>query len=347
MRSLERPSGGLRAVFRLTIFMTVRHAIPLLAGVASLAAPASAGAFQVGIQDDAAFVSAPPAQRAKAFDYAHGMGVTYLRITMVWEGFRGDGFAPYDAAVNEARKRGMTVQLTLTGNPKFTNDGQGYLAYRNPSPSRYARWMGQIARHFRGRVAAYSVWNEPNLRRLSLSPDRRPPRGRSHHLRPAGARRLRRRQARRPRRQGADRRDRALESCRSASSSGPPGAARRPARRRLGPAPVPVRQDLARPAAAPLQRRDLERGRDEVGDAAPGPDAASCAPAPARRCRSTSPSSATRAPAPTTGSSPRRCATGTRSRPSGWPSARARRCWCGTSSTTIPGGLAPASGTRA
>ena len=55
----------------------------------------------------------------------------------------------------------------------------------------------------------------------------------------------------------------------------------------------------------------------------------------------------TRAPAPTTGTSPRRCATGTRSRPSGWPSARARRCWCGTSSTTIPGGLAPVSGTRA
>jgi hypothetical protein len=144
--------------------MTVRHVIPLLVGVASLAAPASAGAFQVGIQDDGAFVSAPPAQRAKALDYAHGMGVTYLRITMVWASFRGDGFAPYDAAINDARKRGMTVQLTPTGNPKFTNRGRGYLGYRNPSPSRYARWMGQIARHFRGRVAAYSVWNEPNLR---------------------------------------------------------------------------------------------------------------------------------------------------------------------------------------
>jgi polysaccharide biosynthesis protein PslG len=143
--------------------MTVRYAIPLLAGVVSLALPASAGAFQIGIQDDGAFVSAPAAKRAKALDYAHGMGATYLRITMVWEGFRSDGFAPYDDAINEARKRGMTVQLTVTGNPKFTKHGQGYLTYRNPSPSRYARWIGQVARHFRGRVAAYSVWNEPNL----------------------------------------------------------------------------------------------------------------------------------------------------------------------------------------
>jgi hypothetical protein len=143
--------------------MTVRYAILLLAGVAALAAPAAAGAFQIGIQDDGAFVSASAAKRAKAFEYAHGMGATYLRITMVWEGFRNDGFAPYDASVNEARKRGMTVQLTATGNPKFTQGGRGYLGYRNPSPARFARWMGQIARHFRGRVAAYSLWNEPNL----------------------------------------------------------------------------------------------------------------------------------------------------------------------------------------
>ena len=143
--------------------MTVRHAIPLLAGVAALATPASAGAFQVGIQDDGAFVSAPAAKRAKALDHAHGMGATYLRITMVWEGFRNDGFAPYDDAINEARKRGMTVQLTVTGNPKFTKGGRGYLGYRNPSPSRYGRWVGQVARHFRGRVASYSMWNEPNL----------------------------------------------------------------------------------------------------------------------------------------------------------------------------------------
>jgi hypothetical protein len=143
--------------------MTVRHALPLLVCLSALTVPATASAFQVGIQDDGAFVSGSPTKRAKALDYAHGMGVTYLRITLVWEGFRNDGFAPYDDAINAARKRGMTVQLTVTGNPKFTKAGSGYIGYRSPSPSRYARWIGQIARHFRGRVASYSVWNEPNL----------------------------------------------------------------------------------------------------------------------------------------------------------------------------------------
>jgi hypothetical protein len=151
--------------------MTVRRIFPLLACAAALIAPASASAFQIGIQDDGAFVAAAPADRAKALDYAHDMGVTYLRITMVWEGFRNEGFEPYDAAIDDARKRGMSVQLTVTGNPKFTKGGHGYVGYRNPNPGRYARWIGQVARHFRGRVASYSCWNEPNLVEY-LSPQR-------------------------------------------------------------------------------------------------------------------------------------------------------------------------------
>jgi hypothetical protein len=149
--------------------MTVRRIAPLLGCLFALCAPASASAFQVGIQDDGAFVSASPADRARALDYAHEMGVTYLRITLVWEAFRNEGYEPYDAAIDDARKRGMSVQLTVTGNPSFTKGGHGYVGYRYPSAARYGRWIGEIARHFRGRVAAYSCWNEPNLV-LYLSP---------------------------------------------------------------------------------------------------------------------------------------------------------------------------------
>jgi Cellulase (glycosyl hydrolase family 5) len=144
--------------------MTVRRLVPLFAcAIALLASAAPANAFQIGMQDDDAFVSAPPAARARALDQAHAMGVTYIRITMVWEGFRNDGLGPYDAAINEARRRGMSVQLTVTGNPSFTAGGRGYLGYRHPSPARFGRWIGQLARHFKGRVRWYSAWNEPNL----------------------------------------------------------------------------------------------------------------------------------------------------------------------------------------
>ncbi len=144
--------------------MTLRRTLPLLAcAVVLLAAPASAGAFQIGMQDDSAFIAAPPAAREKALDDAHAMGVTYLRLTMVWEGFRNEGWGPYDAAVNAARARGMTVQLTITGTPRFTAHGRGYIGYRNPKPGRFGTWAKAVARHFRGRIAYYSLWNEPNL----------------------------------------------------------------------------------------------------------------------------------------------------------------------------------------
>jgi hypothetical protein len=142
--------------------MTVRRIVLLLAcALAPLASASPASAFQIGIQDDGAFVSAPPTVRTQAFDQAQAMGVTYLRLTMAWEGFRNFGLDPYDYAVNEARGRGMTVQLTITGNPKFA--GRGYLGYRDPSPERFARLVGRVVRHFRGRVQLYSLWNEPNL----------------------------------------------------------------------------------------------------------------------------------------------------------------------------------------
>jgi hypothetical protein len=116
----------------------------------------------VGIQDDNAFVSAPAAQRTLAFNRAKAIGVSYLRINLFWKAFQKDGFGRYDAAVNAARKRGMKVQLTVSGNPSFLDGGQGYIG-RRPVVARYSRWIGQVARHFKGRVYAYGIWNEPNL----------------------------------------------------------------------------------------------------------------------------------------------------------------------------------------
>jgi hypothetical protein len=135
----------------------------LVSGLAAGALAAPAGAFQIGIQDDNAFVSAPPFERAVAFDRARRIGVTYLRINFVWAGYESTGFGPYDAAVDEARRHGMTVQLTVTGNPRWTNGGRGFVGFNRPNVGRYASWVGRVAQHFRGRVAYYAIWNEPNL----------------------------------------------------------------------------------------------------------------------------------------------------------------------------------------
>jgi hypothetical protein len=144
----------------------------LLAGVVVLCLfPASAGAFQIGMQDDNAFVVASREDRARALMQAHDMGVTYIRITLAWEGFRNDGWGLYDEAIDQAREYGMAIQFTVTGNPRFTSGGHGLIGFRDPSPARYAAWLGAVVRHFRGRVAYYSLWNEPNLSDY-LSPQR-------------------------------------------------------------------------------------------------------------------------------------------------------------------------------
>ena len=147
-----------------------------LALVLALAAlvPASAAArFQLGIQDDNAFVTAPAAGRAQAFNYAGQLGVTWLKMTLGWDGYHGYGLHPYDVAVNQARAHGWTVQLMITGSPWYSSRGS-YLPYLNPSPGRFATFVSHVVRHFRGRVRFYSLWNEPNLY-IYLSPHSRAP----------------------------------------------------------------------------------------------------------------------------------------------------------------------------
>jgi hypothetical protein len=148
-------------------------ALAVCAAVAAAAPTGAAARFQVGIQDDNAFVAGGPFERARAFAYAERLGATWLKIGLGWDGYRGDGFRPYDEAVNAARARGWTVQLQVTGSPWYSSRGS-YLPYRDPNPARFGTFVQSVARHFRGRVAYYSLWNEPNLF-LYLSPRSRAP----------------------------------------------------------------------------------------------------------------------------------------------------------------------------
>jgi hypothetical protein len=92
-------------------------------------------------------------------------------MNIIWSQFvaRDFSYAVWDEAVNRARARGFKVQLTLLGTPYYDQTGNQKLSYLNPSPKIFADWCRQIARHFKGRVTRYSLWNEGNLKRF-LSP---------------------------------------------------------------------------------------------------------------------------------------------------------------------------------
>ena len=68
----------------------------------------------------------------------------------------------YDAAVNRTLAQGRRVQLTLSGPaPRWATGNRREGAYA-PDARRYAAFAGGVAMHFRGRVARYAIWNEPN-----------------------------------------------------------------------------------------------------------------------------------------------------------------------------------------
>lgn len=115
-------------------------------------------------------------QRAVVLDKLKAAGVTWVRIDVGWASLQesGRGFISQwyvdrvDGCVNAARARGIKVLAMLWATPAWANDGQA----RNVPPNNaqdYASIANWAADHFRGRVAAWEIWNEPDPAQSSWS----------------------------------------------------------------------------------------------------------------------------------------------------------------------------------
>ncbi len=146
----------------------------LLAALASLvfaALPSSAAAAPaMGSQFHCNWSNYTDAQRGAVLDRLAGAGVTWTRIDIGWDAIqpqRGARLSSWhidlaDRCVDMARARGLRVLGMLHMTPGWANGEQG----TNVPPTDvgdYAWIAGWAARHFRGRIAAWEVWNEPNL----------------------------------------------------------------------------------------------------------------------------------------------------------------------------------------
>lgn len=108
-------------------------------------------------------------RRSWAFERSKELGVTHIRGFLIWEktpnGVYDDGykhFPRWDSLVDEARQRGLEVQLSLTGFASKVYGGDDRTGV-DPDPREYEKFVTACARHFKGRVHRYSIWNEPNL----------------------------------------------------------------------------------------------------------------------------------------------------------------------------------------
>ena len=110
----------------------------------------------------------------RAYDKVAQLGVKLVRIQSGWmrteqqEGVYD--FAWIDSIVDNLRARGMEPWIDLCyGNPLYTESAQEYFGAVGVPPiftqrerDAWAAYVQATVSHFRGRVAWYEIWNEPN-----------------------------------------------------------------------------------------------------------------------------------------------------------------------------------------
>lgn len=122
----------------------------------------------IGVQFHCQWSNQTAAQRQAIAAKFAAAGVRTVRMDFGWPSFEPKRrrilrwqVRLADRCVNLARANGMEVLGTLLWTPAWANGGRGQATppRRRADFAWFARWA---ARHFRGRVSAWEVWNEPN-----------------------------------------------------------------------------------------------------------------------------------------------------------------------------------------
>jgi hypothetical protein len=139
----------------------------------------AARGMELALQDDATFlIGGKRVPRAKAFTYARQLGVTRLRVNLLWAYTMPETvynarrkpaqiqylFDQFDSLVDQAADKGIRIHLSLTGPaPRWARPKPSLRqAWYKPNTVEFGKWAGVVAEHFAGRVDRYSIWNEPN-----------------------------------------------------------------------------------------------------------------------------------------------------------------------------------------
>ena len=110
---------------------------------------------------------------ARDADLVAGLGFGWLKQQFSWRNISGsrggyDWFRP-DGVVALAEARGLKILARLDGTPFWAVDDPALLDHVVDTPPNdpalFAEFCGALAERYAGRIAAYEVWNEPNLTR--------------------------------------------------------------------------------------------------------------------------------------------------------------------------------------
>jgi hypothetical protein len=159
---------------------TIALAAAVALGV--LAAPAAAKP-SMSVTFEAPRDLLDPATRPAALAELRSLGVRSRRVVLYWHDVAPDAddstrppidetdprnydWDRYDPLIEAAQARGWPVLMTVSGPvPRWATKSKRDTLTR-PSPSRFQQFMTAVGRHYGGRVATWSIWNEPNLPRF-------------------------------------------------------------------------------------------------------------------------------------------------------------------------------------
>ncbi|HVF76127.1 MAG TPA: cellulase family glycosylhydrolase [Acidimicrobiales bacterium] len=123
-----------------------------------------------GVQFHATWGSYTDAQRIAVLDKLAAANVRWVRIDIGWAAWEEAGKGQIsqwqadllDRVVAAAEARNINVLGTLWRTPAWANGGKG-VSTPPTDLNEYGRFATYIANRYKGRIAAWEVWNEPNL----------------------------------------------------------------------------------------------------------------------------------------------------------------------------------------
>jgi len=116
-----------------------------------------------GVQVD--FSTDDPVQ---VLDWAKGLGFGWVKVQVEWSILEKTPghyrWVELDRIVKLTEDAGLKLLLSIVDAPEWLRAEPGYNGPPE-DPSEFGRLMGVMGPHYMGRVAAYELWNEPNLAR--------------------------------------------------------------------------------------------------------------------------------------------------------------------------------------
>jgi polysaccharide biosynthesis protein PslG len=165
---------------------TLRALAALTAVLAALACAPEARAAEAGIHLHALWGDVSDAQRRYQLDMTAWSGARWVRVDVGWSTLQQSSrhvyeawyLAKIDRLVLEANARGLKLLLVLVNSPCWASSAPETLkqgcrgawwarnvaVYPPSDPSDYSRALAFLAARYGSKVAAWQVWNEPNLK---------------------------------------------------------------------------------------------------------------------------------------------------------------------------------------